>query len=79
MVINKEKLKWRSRRSMLELDIFFDRFIQNNGLEKLTEVELYAYQNILTLDDGYLLLLLQGNAYSNDEIEQIVIDKIMKA
>lgn len=64
---------------MLELDIFFDRFIQNNGLEKLTEVELYAYQNILTLDDGYLLLLLQGNAYSNDEIEQIVIDKIMKA
>ncbi len=77
MVINKEKLKWRSRRSMLELDMFFDKFIQNNGLELLTNVELYAYQNILTLDDGYLLSLLQGKSYNNDEIEQAVIDKIV--
>ncbi len=62
---------------MLELDIFFDKFIQNNGLELLTDVELYAYQNILTLDDGYLLSLLQGKYCNNDEIEQMVIDKIV--
>ena len=76
MNINKERLKWRSRRSMLELDLFFDKFIQENGLDSLSESELNAYQNLLTLDDGYLILLLHGIVDSDDVLEQMVIDKI---
>ena len=34
-----EKLKWRSRRSMLELDLYFERFINTGELAKLNEAD----------------------------------------
>lgn len=74
----REKLKWRSRRSMLELDLFFERFILTGKFEQLTEDELGAYQLLLELDDGDLLLLFQGKHAHNDELMQRVIDKIVQ-
>lgn len=76
MSISKDKLKWRSRRSMLELDLYFDQFIQNMGLDRLTENELFAYRELLDFDDGDLLLLFQGKELLDNRLQQNVIDKI---
>ena len=75
--ISREKLKWHSRRSILELDLYFDRFIKSEIYAKLSDSELYSYQYILTLDDSDLLLLLQKkNALQNVE-HQAIIQKIL--
>ncbi len=71
-----QKLKWHSRRSILELDICFDNFIQNGGLDKLDETELLAYQELLECDDSDLMVLLLGNDVVDDEVTQRVVDKI---
>ena len=71
-----EKLKWRSRRSMLELDLYFERFIQSGEFARLNEAELIAYQQILTMDDGDLLLLFQDKQRLDKDDLQLVIDKI---
>lgn len=76
MSINKEKLKWRSRRSMLELDLYFNRFIQDDGLNQLNDNELYAYRELLDLEDQDLVLLFQGIEKLDDKIAQVVVDKI---
>ncbi len=71
-----EKLKWHSRRSMLELDLYFDRFIQEGQLELLSNEELNAYTSLLELDDGELLLLFQGNIVSKDNNIQHIVNYI---
>lgn len=72
-----QKLKWNStRRSLLELDICFDKFLQNGGLEKLDSTELLAYKALLELDDSDLLILLMGGNEVEDETTQKVINKI---
>ena len=71
-----QKLKWHSRRSLLELDICFDKFIQSGGLGSLNEEELLAYEALLECDDGDLMVLLLGNDVVDDEITQKVVDKI---
>ncbi|RTL01403.1 MAG: succinate dehydrogenase assembly factor 2 family protein [Proteobacteria bacterium] len=74
-----EKLKWRSRRSMLELDLYFDRFIQCGDFALLNEDELKLYQMLLELDDGDLLLLFQGKQQLADEHAQQLVDKIISS
>ena len=74
-----EKLKWRSRRSMLELDLYFERFILGGVFSKLTEQELVDYQYLLTLDDGDLLLLFQGKEVLADAQMQMLVTKIVNA
>ena len=71
-----QKLKWHSRRSILELDICFDKFIQSGGLDSLNENELLAYQSLLECDDNDLMVLLLGNDVVDDDITQMVVDKI---
>ncbi|RTK94843.1 MAG: hypothetical protein EKK64_07810 [Neisseriaceae bacterium] len=73
-----EKLKWRSRRSMLELDLYFSRFINDGYFAKLTHEELESYQYLLTLDDGDLLLLFQGKEVLADSKLQKLVDAIIK-
>ncbi len=71
-----EKLKWRSRRSMLELDLYFERFINDGNFAKLNEMELLAYQHLITLDDADLLLLFQGKEELADPELQNLVNKI---
>ncbi len=73
-----EKLKWRSRRSMLELDLYFERFINTGELAKLNEVELLAYQYLLTLEDGDLLTLFQWKKELADPALQEIVNKIAR-
>lgn len=74
--IELEKLKWRSRRSLLELDLFLNRFIQDGHFASLDVTELNHYQQLLQLDDGDLLLLLQGKQSLNHAGLQGLISKI---
>ena len=73
-----EKLKWRSRRSMLELDLYFERFINTGELAKLNEAELLAYQYLLTLEDGDLLTLFQWKKELADPVLQEIVNKIAR-
>jgi succinate dehydrogenase flavin-adding protein (antitoxin of CptAB toxin-antitoxin module) len=70
------QLKWRSRRSTLELDIYFDKFIQNGYLNTLNQDELDMYNNLLNMDDSDILLMIQGLLPVNDNIMQDLINKI---
>lgn len=71
-----EKLRWRSRRSMLELDMYFDRFLKAGELENLNAGELLIYDEIINLKDENLLSLFQGRERFVDETVQEIIDKI---
>ena len=56
-----ERLKWRSRRGLLELDIVFERFWAGEGA-KLTDREVGALEALLQLPDNDLLDLVMGRA-----------------
>lgn len=73
-----EKMKWRSRRSMLELDLYFERFILTGNFGLLTTSELLSYQYLLTLEDNDLLLLFQGKEILADPALQQLINKIVQ-
>jgi antitoxin CptB len=55
----REKIKWRARRGLLELDLFFTRFIEND-LDALSEPELENLLDLLTCDDHELWAMLSG-------------------
>ena len=56
-----ERLKWRSRRGLLELDIVFERFWAGEGA-KLSEHEARVLEGLLQLPDNDLLDLVMGRA-----------------
>lgn len=72
-----KRLKWRSRRSMLEVDLYLDRFMSRNGLESLEMDELVCYADLLELNDWDFLALLQGSKISDSILMQNVIKKIV--
>ena len=58
-----ERLKWRSRRGLLELDIVFERFWAHEGA-RLTDREARALEELLHLPDNDLLDLVMGKAHA---------------
>ena len=58
-----ERLKWRSRRGLLELDIVFERFW--SATPELDESEARALEALLALPDNDLLDLVMGRAETN--------------
>ena len=54
-----ERLKWRSRRGLLELDLVFERFWRGPGLG-LDMAEAAALESLLALPDNDLLDLVMG-------------------
>jgi succinate dehydrogenase flavin-adding protein (antitoxin of CptAB toxin-antitoxin module) len=60
-----ERLKWRSRRGLLELDLVFERFWKGSG-STLTYTDLQALDRLLALPDNDLLDLVMGRAESAD-------------
>jgi antitoxin CptB len=55
------KLRWRSRRGLLELDLWLGRFVQRQ-LSALTPTECGQYEALLALPDPDLLDMLNGRA-----------------
>ena len=60
-----ERLKWRSRRGLLELDIVFERFWSRT--KDLDAGEAAALARLLELPDNDLLDLVMGRADTTQE------------
>ncbi len=73
MKINIGQLKWQSRRSILELDILFNNFINSIKFNELSQEQLEVYKLILQMEDSYLLVLLQNQIIAPDaQIQEII-------
>jgi succinate dehydrogenase flavin-adding protein (antitoxin of CptAB toxin-antitoxin module) len=56
-----ERLKWRSRRGLLELDLVFERFWVGDGA-RLDDGQAAVLDRLLMLPDNDLLDLVMGKA-----------------
>ena len=70
-----ERLKWRSRRGLLELDLVFERFWAGPGLE-MGEAEAGALEKLLLLPDNDLLDLVMGRRACPESELRGVLEKL---
>jgi succinate dehydrogenase flavin-adding protein (antitoxin of CptAB toxin-antitoxin module) len=73
-----ERLRWRSRRGLLELDLILTRFLQTK-LEALSQEEIGIFDEVLRLSDNDFLDLLMGRAECLDQRIKPMIDMIRAA
>ena len=73
-----ERLKWRSRRGLLELDLVFERFWAGAGA-RLGEGEAAALERLLTLPDNDLLDVVMGRAQAPDAQLEDIVKKLKAA
>jgi succinate dehydrogenase flavin-adding protein (antitoxin of CptAB toxin-antitoxin module) len=67
-----ERLKWRSRRGLLELDLIFTRF-WNKHDSALSEQEMQALDRLLQLPDNDLLdMVMQRQGCNDAQIEPLM-------
>jgi succinate dehydrogenase flavin-adding protein (antitoxin of CptAB toxin-antitoxin module) len=69
-----QRLKWRSRRGLLELDIVFERFWASGG-----STDLKAMEELLELPDNDLLDLVMGRTQGADERLREVVARLRAA
>ena len=73
-----ERLKWRSRRGLLELDLVFERFWASAGKE-LGGSEVAAMERLLALGDNDLLDLVMGRTETPDSELRDLVRKLRAA
>jgi succinate dehydrogenase flavin-adding protein (antitoxin of CptAB toxin-antitoxin module) len=73
-----ERLKWRSRRGLLELDLVFERFWKGEGA-RLTEAEAAALERLLAMPDNDLLDLVMGRAGASGSDLAALVEKLRAA
>ncbi|MBV8648993.1 succinate dehydrogenase assembly factor 2 [Paludibacterium sp.] len=61
----KKRIRWRSRRGLLELDIVLERFLAR-GFDELDQDQLADYRRLLALDDNDFLDVVNGKADLDD-------------
>ena len=67
-----ERLKWRSRRGLLELDLIFTRF-WNKYESAVDEHEMQALERLLQMPDNDILhMIMQRQACDNAQIKPLV-------
>jgi antitoxin CptB len=72
-----ERLKWRSRRGLLELDLVFERFwARDPGLDP---EEVGALERVLAMADNDLLDLVMGRAETKDPEIRAMVEKLRAA
>ena len=70
--IRRAKLVWHCRRGMLELDLLFQRFI-DQYLDQLSELELVSFEILLTYPDPELFSWLMGSeSPESEEMSHII-------
>jgi len=72
------RLRWRSRRGLLELDLVLDRFWAGAGA-RMTREEAAALEQLLRLADNDLLDLVMGKAQAPDAGLADMLDKLRAA
>ena len=73
-----ERLKWRSRRGLLELDLVFERFWKEAG-KQLTADEAQVLERLLMLPDNDLLDLVMGRTETPDSEFRDLVRKLRAA
>lgn len=73
----KKRIRWRSRRGLLELDIVLERFL-DQGFEALDEPGLVAYRRLLELDDNDFLDVVNAKK-DLDDPELMAVVKLLRA
>jgi antitoxin CptB len=71
----RDQLRWRCRRGMLELDILLNDFL-DKGYEELEQQEREVFQRLLEYSDQSLIHLLLGQTKTADRECQNVLKKI---
>ena len=72
-----QRLKWRSRRGLLELDLVFERFWSGPGL-RMTKDQMQALERLLVLPDNDLLDLVMRRAETPDEQLRGVLEMLRR-
>jgi antitoxin CptB len=70
-----DRLKWRSRRGLLELDLVLERFWKRTG-DRLDDAEAAALERLLQLPDNDLLDLVMGRAQAADDELRGMVHKL---
>jgi antitoxin CptB len=70
-----ERLKWRSRRGLLELDLVFERYWKRLG-GRMAPEEGAALERLLALPDNDLLDLVMGRAETPDASLRAMLEKL---
>ncbi len=73
-----ERLKWRSRRGLLELDLVFERFWKGAGQE-LDAAQAERLERLLTMPDNDLLDLVMGKTDLPDANLRALVEKLRAA
>ena len=76
--IELKRMRWRSRRGLLELDIVIERFLASD-FDQLSVADLHAYRELLTWDDTDLLDLVNCKNEADAPHLQPVIDRLRRA
>ena len=72
-----ERLRWRSRRGLLELDLLFEKYWARG--DDLAPEEALALERLLAMPDNDLLDLVMGRAETNDPGVRAVVQKLRAA
>lgn len=72
---SRERLRWRCRRGLLELDILLGRFLERE-FDVLTEDERDAFARLLETPDQTLFEWLQGKGAPADPLLIQIVGKI---
>lgn len=76
--MDRQKLKWRSRRGLRELDLLFRNFIQKHW-DQLTVEELEIFAKVVSFEDQPLFdYIFKSVRLGNNEVEGF-IDQYIKS
>ena len=70
-----DRLKWRSRRGLLELDLVLERFWKRTG-DRLDDAQAAVLERLLQLPDNDLLDLVMGRAQAADDELRGMVHKL---
>ena len=76
--IAKRKIRFQTRRGLLELDLIFGRFMEKE-FEHLNDKELSEFSEILEFQDQELLALINGHSTTGKEHLIPMLEKIRRA
>ena len=75
---NLERVRWRSRRGLLELDIVLGRFIEAQ-YQQLDQAELITFEALLDMPDTVLWDMMTDKQSATDLAQQALLEKIKAA
>ena len=70
-MLNKEQIKWRCRRGVLELDVIFNRFLESK-YDQLNDLDAKLFSELLELPDPILQKWLIYGEQSDKKFSKLI-------